>query len=315
MGQEMNRKGGRILNCDIWRSISSRLRNPAAHSTEKRRSKWLNSTIQGRLTPKIVGILVLLLFISFSGLAGGIGAELSFYTLDLSPTISQIPTAVSDSLDALGISGAAKSTILADLDATLAQIEADFPVSSTPIPLLGGSIGISLPFIVVDELRISGGILNDSLLRGMANLFGLALPSPLFDETIDTGLGTGTITADLSFSTFMLSTELVKRLDLIIAGIELGVGVDLIQGSVVPQVDPVLPGFQPEVDAALATLHLDEFHWSVFATHVSLGIELGPPFLRLFARGQILLPLSQSSGWWPLSMGSISGSIGVVIRF
>ena len=262
-----------------------------------------------------MGTLVLLLFISFSGLAGGIGAGLSFYTLDLSPTMAQIPTAVSDSLDALGIAGADKSTILADLETTLAQIEADFPVSSTPIPLLGGSIGISLPFIVVDELRISGGILNDSLLRGIADLFDLELPSPLFDETIDTGQGTGTITADLSFSTFMLSSELVKRFDLIIAGIELGVGVDLIKGSVVPQVEAVLPGFQPEVDAALAALHLDEFHWSVFATHVSLGMELGPPFLRLFARGQILIPISHSTGWWLFAIGSISGSIGMVIRF
>jgi hypothetical protein len=265
--------------------------------------------------PKMASTLVLLLLISFSGLAGGIGAGLSFYTLDLSPTMAQIPTTVSNSLDALGIAGADKSTILANLETTLAQIEADFPVSSTPIPLLGGSIGISLPFIVVDELRISGGILNDSLLRGTAGLFGLALPSPLFNETIDTGLGTGTITADLSLSTFMLSSELVKRLDLIIAGIELGIGVDLIQGSVVPQVEAVLPGFQPEVDAALAALRLDEFHWSVFATHVSLGMELGPPFLRLFARGQILIPISHSTGWWPFAIGSISGSIGMVIRF
>ncbi len=262
-----------------------------------------------------VVIVFSIILLPVAGFAFEIGAGLSFYTLDLSPTMAQIPTAVSDSLDALGISGVDKSTILADLNATLAQIEADFPVSSTPIPLLGGSIGISLPFIVVDELRISGGILNDSLLRGMANLFNLGLPSPLFDETIDTGLGTGTITADLSLSTFMLSSELVKRFDLIIAGIELGVGVDLIQGSVVPQVDPVLPGFQPEVDAALAALHLDGFHWSVFATHVSLGMELGPPFLRLFARGQILIPISHSTGWWPSAMGSLSGSIGMVIRF
>jgi hypothetical protein len=263
----------------------------------------------------VVGTLVFLLLISFSGLSGEIGAGLSFYTLDLSPTISQIPTAVSDSLDALGIAGVDKSTILADLDATLAQIETDFPVSSTPVPLLGGSIGISLPFIVIDELRISGGILNDSLLRGMANLFDLGLPSPLFDETIDTGLGTETITADLSLSTFMFSSELVKRFNLIIAGIELGVGIDLIQGSVIPQIEAVLPGFQPEVDAALAALHLDEFYWSVFATHVSLSMELGPPFLRLFARGQILIPISHSTGWWSFAMGSLSGSIGMVIRF
>jgi hypothetical protein len=267
------------------------------------------------LAPKIVGTLVLLLLISFSGLAWEIGAGLSFYTLDLSPTIAQIPTAVSDSLDALGIAGTDKSTILADIEATLAQIEADFPVSSTPIPLLGGSIGISLPFIVVDELRISGGFLNDSLLRGMADLFGLQLPSPLFDETINTGLGTGTITADLSLPTFMLSSELVKRFDLIIAGIELGVGFDLIQGSVVPQIEAVLPGFQPEVDAALTALHLDELYWSVFATHASLGVELGPPFLRLFVRGQIVIPISHSTGWWPFAMGSLSGSIGMVIRF
>ena len=267
------------------------------------------------LAPKMVGTLVLLLLISFSGLAWEIGAGLSFYTLDLSPTIAQIPTAVSDSLDALGIAGTDKSTILADIEATLAQVEADFPVSSTPIPLLGGSIGIPLPFIVVDELRISGGFLNDSLLRGMADLFGLQLPSPLFDETINTGLGAGTITADLSLSTFMLSSELVKRFDLIIAGIELGVGFDLIQGSVVPQVEAVLPGFQPEVDAALTALHLDELYWSVFATHASLGVELGPPFLRLFARGQILIPISHSTGWWLSATGSISGSIGMVIRF
>jgi hypothetical protein len=268
---------------------------------------------KGRIVGGVIVLSIALLPVTV--FAFGIGVDLPVYTLDLSASLAKVPVAVADSLDALGISGTDAASIRADMNTALAQIEADFPVSSMPIPLLGGSIECRLPFIVIDGLRLSGGIMNDSLLRAAADLFDMEVPNALFDETIDIDGIEGTVRVDLSFSTFMLTSEVVKRFDLAVAGFDLGLGVDLIQGWINPEVEIVSSGFQTEIDEALSALHLNDLRWSVFAAHVSLGVKVGPPFLRVFARGALLLPLSQSTGWWPTTVGSISGNIGMVIRF
>lgn len=252
----------------------------------------------------------LVLLIPSSTLAGGIGLSIPFYTLNLTETLGRVPIAVDEALGALGVPEADADEIVAELEAVLL----DFP-GFLPVPLLGGSIEFSLPFVLIDGLRLSGGFLNDQILRGAAGLFGLAVPQPLIDEEFESNGFEASVTADLSFSTFMLATEIVKRLDLLIAGINLGLGVDLIQGEITPAVDIDAADYQEEVDAALAELHLNEIYWTVFAVHGALGIEVGPPFLRTRAEVRFLLPLSRTTGWWEIDVGGLSGSVGLVIRF
>lgn len=261
---------------------------------------------------KVIGVLLLALLLPATGFAFGIGAEISFYTLDLSASLAKLPVAVGESLHELGIPAADVAAILVDLEADLAQIEADLPVTSLPIPLLGGAIELPLPLFGFDRLRLSGGILTDGILHGAV---GIEAPSPLIDATIEIDGALGEVRIDPTFSTFMLATEIVKQFDLLIMGFDLAVGGSLIRGRIDPQVKIVAPDFQEEADAALRALHLDGIHWSTFAFHASLGVEVGPPFLRLFARGRLLLPISQTAGWWEIATGSISGSIGMVIRF
>ncbi|MCD5416004.1 hypothetical protein LR032_02715 [Candidatus Bipolaricaulota bacterium] len=264
---------------------------------------------------KGVGVLLLALLLPLTGFAFGIGVEISFYTLDLSASLAKVSPAVEDSLHRLGIPLMDIATTIVDLEAALAQIEANLPVTSLPLPLLGGSIELPFPFLVIDRLRLSGGILSDGLLGGAAGLFGTEIPSLLIDETIVIDRVEGTIRAAPSFSTLMLATEFIKQVDLLIMGFDLGVGGSLIQGRIDPQVEINLPGLQTEADAALAALHLDGISWSTFAFHASFGAEIGPPFLRMFARGRLLLPISQTPGWWGIRIGSISGSVGLAVRF
>ncbi len=259
--------------------------------------------------------ITLVLLISPLVLAGGIALEIPFYTIDLTATLAQVPAAVEDSLDALGVPSADVGEVVAELNTALAEIETKLPVTSLPVPLLGGSIEFSLPFVLIDGLRLSGGFLSDALLRGVADLFDLMVPQPLLHAQFEADGFEATVTADASFLTFMLSTDLVKRLDLLIAGIDIGLGLDLIQGRITPQVNIDAPGFQTEVDAALAALHLGELYWSAFAVHGTFGFEIGLPFLRTFVEVRFLLPISQSGGWWPISVDGFAGSVGLVIRF
>lgn len=271
-------------------------------------------TKRGALLRGAIPITLVLLIPSLA-LAGGIALEIPFYTIDLTATLAQVPTAVADSLDALGVPSADADEVIAELNTALAEIETELPVSSLPVPLFGGSIEFSLPFVLIDGLRLSGGFLNDALLRGVADLFDLTVPQPLLHAQFEADGFEATVTADLSFFTFMLATDLVKRLDLAIAAIDLGLGVDLIQGRITPQVNIDAPGFQTEVDAALAALHLGELYWSAFAVHGTFGFEIGLPFLRTFVEVRFLLPISQSRGWWPISVDGFAGSVGMVIRF
>lgn len=258
--------------------------------------------------------VVLVLFTSFPLFAGGIGIELLFYTLDLSVSLGKVPAAVGDSLHELGIPSADAAAARADLETELAKIEAKLPVDSLPVPLLGGSIEFP---IIIGGLRLSGGILTDTILRDAAGMFNFSVPQPLFDTSFPIDGHSGSITIDPHFSTFMVSAEVVSQIDLLIAGIEFGAGVSYVQGSITPRVDIInVPDrFTDRIAAALGKLHLDGFHWSALTTHFSLGVEIGPPFLRLFARGRFIVPLDQTSGWWDIRIGRFAGSLGVVIRF
>jgi len=261
----------------------------------------------------IFGVIILLS--SFAAFSGGVGLDLSVCTVDLSGPFSRVHGAASSALTALGVPTTAAASILTDLDSSLADIEEEYPIEYFPIPLVGGTIEISLPLIVIDKVVFSGGLINDSLMRGIADMAGYALPKPIVSGNIDLGGDTVNMTGDVNLSVFKLTSEVAKHLDLLIAGIELGLGVDFIQGNIDPIVSVTAPGHQTEVDAALAELHLDGFTWTTFAAHASAQIEVGPPFLRLVVQGAYLLPIAGESGWWGLTSGVITGKIGLVIRF
>jgi len=258
---------------------------------------------------------VIILLSSFAAFPGGVGLDLSVCTVDLSGPFSRVHGAASNALTALGISATDAASILTNLDSSLADIEEEYPIEYFPIPLIGGTIEIPLPLIVIDKVAFSGGLINDSLMRGIADMAGYAIPQPIVSGTVDLGGDTASMTGDVNLSVFKLTSEVVKHLDLLIAGIELGLGIDFIQGNIDPVVNVTAPGHQTAVNAALAELYLDGLTWTTFAAHASAQIEVGPPFLRLVVQGVYLLPIAGESGWWGIVSGNVSGKIGLVIRF
>ena len=106
------------------------------------------------------------------------------------------------------------------------------------------------------------------------------------------------------------------RLGLLIAAIEGSVGIDRMWGAIAPGVSVAVPEFQNVADDALAALHLGRIAWGATTVHAGVGVELGPPFLRLYARVQGLMPIVLSSGsWWPVTVATLAARVGVVLRF
>ena len=266
-----------------------------------------------------------LLLAAIRALAGGVGLGFPLYTMDVTGTFDQVPVAFDGALDVLEAAFSGYGASTEDLDALRTQFDAialdwetlfgSWPMW-IPIPLVGASIDIGLPLVVVDGLRITGGYLNDDLLRGIGLLSGLAIPDPLIDLDLDAGDEHATLIADLGFSTFMASSELTKRFDLFFAAIELGAGVYLIGGSIEPTL--TVSGTTELSDTlrdAADALHLDGFTWSEFGAHALVGFELGPPFFRLHADLRYTFPMSRTSGWWNIGVGRLAAGVGMVIRF
>jgi len=265
--------------------------------------------------------MLLIALVAMGASCGGISFGIPFYTVDLTETLEEtIPGIVDNSLDALhtwfvdlGMPTTEIDDLLSDIDSSitdyLSAIE-ELPTASFPIPLVGGSIEFGLPLVVIDGIRLSGGILNETILFGAADLLNLVVPT-LIDGEIEIDGFTATYEIVPSFSTFMLSTDVIKRLDLVIAGISFGAGVDLIQGQIGLAIEHLTPGLQSVLDA----LHLDGLSWSAFAAHAALGVEVGLPFLRLVGEARFMLPISQTPGYWKIKVGQWAGSVGLVIRF
>jgi len=259
--------------------------------------------------------------------AGGLYLGLPCYMLDLSATFSRVPVAMNDATAAVGEAlsdmGFSPLEIAVILDGFEEAIDAvqeglsAFP-ALLPVPLIGGGIEIGLPLLVIDGLRFTGGFLADSMIRTVADVAGSPIPQPLFDVLIDVDeiALEGSASMDIEFSSWMLSTEAVKRFDLLLLGVTLGGGLDVIHGRVTPILDvDVGPDYASAVSDTLAALHLDEIAWSSFAAHVGIGFEVGFPFLRLYADLRFLMPLSETELWWGIRIGSFSGLLGFAILF
>jgi len=257
--------------------------------------------------------------------AGGVYIGVPAFTLDLSTTLTQLPVAVNGAFDALeatfaglGVPPAELNQIRAEFDDALAGIDdftQDFP-AWVPVPLVGGGIEFGLPLVIIDGIRISGGLLSEGLIRSVSDMAGFQIPQPLADFDLEIGEYLGNITADLDFSAWLLSTEVVKRLDLFILALNFGAGLDLLRGEILPRISYDLP---PEmmggVAEALDELHLDELAWSAFAVHGMVGFEIGPPFLRVYGDVRWMVPVSQDEEWWGIRLGPVSALLGFVIRF
>jgi len=268
--------------------------------------------------------MLLITLVTIGAFCGGISLQVPFYTLDLTETLETIiPGIVDNSLNALdawlvelGMPTTEIDTLLDDINNNITNFVSNIEqlsIASFPIPLVGGSIEFGLPFVVIDGIRLSGGILNETILFEAADLLSLELPRLIEGEIEINGSTTEYSIAPL-FSTFMLSADVTKRFDLVIAGINFGAGVDLIQGEIglaAPIITPSSPEFQPVLDQ----LQLAGLSWSAFAAHACLGVEIGFPFLRLAGEARFMLPISQTSGSWKIKVGQWAGNIGLVIRF
>jgi len=280
-----------------------------------------------RRSAAAAALLAVVLVVAHAGPASAVGFGFGplVYTVDVAETFGQLPIAAGDAFDALdmafadlGVSEPDRAAIREDLDEGLQNVVDSlngFP-TILPIPHLGGFVEIPLPLVVVDGLRLGGGYLSEGLVKDVAGLFGVVIPSPLLDVAFDEDGFSGSIEADLRFRSFALSTELAKSLGFFLGAIDLTAGVSWVGGDIVPDVSIDVPEeMEGGVADALDALHLDGFTWSAFAVHAGVGIEVGPPFLRIGLRARIVLPLSASSGWWEIGVGDFSGSIEVVIRF
>lgn len=278
-----------------------------------------------RLAAKGLLGLALALMLALESAAAGLGFGPLLTTVDLTGTYAKVPMAAEDAFDAvdsaladLGLPPADRAELRDGFEETLAGVEEALAFAPTilPVPLLGGFIEIPLPLVVVDAVRLAGGYLSDGLARSFADLAGFSIPSPLVDVAFDEDGFSGSVEADVAFRSWLLATELSKRLDVLLAAIDLCAGVHMVGGEATPTVEIDVPAELADgVADALEALHLDGITWSAFALHAGVGIETGPPFLRIGLMARFVLPLSVTSGWWDVGIGGVGGAASVVIRF
>jgi hypothetical protein len=259
------------------------------------------------------------------GHASGFDLGCEIVLLDAAGTFSKVPVALQAAFDEVagvlagqGMPPGELADIEADFDAAMADLNVGLTTAPPflPVPMLGGGIEIPLPLVLVDGIRVSGGVLNSAMVRGIADMAGVAIPDPLLDEEFDLGGETARFAVDADVSAWAVSVEAVKRLDVWIAALNLSAGIDYVGGAVTVDIQREVPAeWMDGIDSALNALHLQDVRWSAFAAHVGARLELGFPFLRLYAEARLVQPVAEWVGWWDLRVGGLAGSVGVVIRF
>jgi len=152
-----------------------------------------------------------------------------------------------------------------------------------PVPLVGISLGIPLGQL---ELQLEGALLTDGVLRN----FGL-WPGQ--------GVDLAELHLDFMLRAYHLALGISPRLDLGIIAVALAAGLSLSGGDLF---------LQAAMDAAQLT-------WGAGGGTLGAQLELGLPFLRLFASGAVFLPWGQVQDTWNVRVGPWQGKVGVVIRF
>ena len=168
--------------------------------------------------------------------------------------------------------------------------------------------------VVLDTLRFEAGWLSESFALSALHWAGIDPGFDVWPIVVDWDEAVLSVAPELR--SVMLSTDVAKRIGLLVADVDLGFGVDWMCGRIVPGITVLGGEFQETLGVLIAGLHLESLRWSAFAVHGSIGIGIGPPFLRLYARIKGTAPITQSvSGGWPVTLGELSGSVGMVIRF
>jgi len=216
------------------------------------------------------------------GLAIGLG--IWAHTLDLPHTKGYLLDLAAD----LGV----PPTALAELEVSLAQVP-----DLVPVPLLGGRVSLPLPLGV---LEVEGAFLTDGILvgLGMWPAGGLALGDP-------------PVTVDLGLAAYHVGLSWNVGIDLGLLAVAVGVGGALCGGGIVPRVTTTDAVWEP----ILAAIPWDGITWSAVGGTLTTTVELGLPFLRLFVRGGLFLPVTQAPGAWGIRVGGYSAAAGMVIRF
>jgi hypothetical protein len=259
----------------------------------------------------------------------GFGPAAGLYTVNGLPVVEAIPVAARSAVSSFeaGLLGSGVPPLVVDDlvdDLSLAIDTVDAAVddlllgsgalllSRLPIPAVGACFEIGLPLILADTLRLELSWLTEGMVVDAVSALGFALPTLPYTVVAD-GV---TLVVDPSFSTLWASAEVAGRLGIVIAAIEASVGIDGVWGTFLPGVTLSVPEFQSVADDALGALHLEEIRWAATAIHAGLGIEVGPPFLRLYARVRGVMTLTSSMNeWWPVPLSSLAARFGVVVRF
>ncbi len=268
---------------------------------------------------------------SMAGVAGGLGFGFPFYTLNVLPALEQAPAVIDQAaqawevaLIAEGLPPEVAGELAAEIEAVGDGISASIPawvagtsgilLQAVPVPHLGGALEFDLPFVVLDTLRFEAGWLSESFALSALHWAGIDPGFDVWPIVVDWDEAVLSVAPELR--SVMLSTDVAKRIGLLVADVDLGFGVDWMCGRIVPGITVLGGEFQETLGVLIAGLHLESLRWSAFAVHGSIGIGIGPPFLRLYARIKGTAPITQSvSGGWPVTLGELSGSVGMVIRF
>jgi hypothetical protein len=183
--------------------------------------------------------------------------------------------------------------------ATLAEIEAalggvpDF----VPLPLLGGLVSVPLP---IGSLELEGAVLSDGILEGL----GLWPPGGV-------SLADPALSVDVALMAYRVGMSWQIGLDLGLLALSLGAGGAVVGGGIVPTVTTTDPALAPIV----AAIPGEGIAWSAAGGTLTATVELGLPFLRLFVRGGVFLPVVQGPGPWGVLVGGYFAAAGMVIRF
>jgi len=183
--------------------------------------------------------------------------------------------------------------------ATLAEIEAALGhvPDSVPLPLLGGLVAVPLP---IGSLELEGAVLTDGILEGLGlwPAGGVSLADP-------------PLSVDFALLAYRVGMSWQVGLDLGLLALSLGAGGALFGGGITPIVTTTDPVLVP----ILAAIPQEGIAWSAAGGTLTATVELGLPFLRLFVRGGVFIPVTQASGAWGIRVAGYSASAGVVIRF
>ncbi len=217
------------------------------------------------------------------GIGGGLWAD----ALDISDTKSFALSFIED----LGV----PPEELQGIEAELAAIP-----DHVPVPKLGGFLSIPLG---VGAVEVEAALLSDGVLRN----FGVLPPG-----LIDLGEPDGPeLWLDLDLMAFRVAIGFHPRYDVRFFAAGVGAGMAFTGGHV----ELVFSSPDPELEPFIPQLPPGTLRWRAVGPMLSADLELGLPFLRMFVRGSLFLPLLQSTGDAGLRAASTGLATGLAIRF